>query len=183
MTAFHSDKKIRKTPFPLLKKNQQGFSLIELIIVIAIMAILIGVMAPSLLRYIEKTKETKRIADADTFRRCYEIANIDVTTYQGITPESGGFLNILNNAWETDGTPGNDAYTQAVKKELDEIYTSKYDKLNMNISLGFLPSGEMYALYIQYNIGGKKYNYAYKPAAEFLPRFEEISGGWYRGTY
>lgn len=39
-----------------MKKNNKGFSLVELIIVIAIMAILIGVMAPQLIKYIEKSK-------------------------------------------------------------------------------------------------------------------------------
>ncbi|MBO6205612.1 MAG: prepilin-type N-terminal cleavage/methylation domain-containing protein, partial [Lachnospiraceae bacterium] len=37
-------------------KNNKGFSLVELIIVIAIMAILVGVMAPQLIKYIEKSK-------------------------------------------------------------------------------------------------------------------------------
>ena len=35
--------------------ERKGFSLVELIIVIAIMAILVGVMAPMLIRYIEKS--------------------------------------------------------------------------------------------------------------------------------
>ncbi|MBO6260293.1 MAG: type II secretion system protein [Lachnospiraceae bacterium] len=38
-----------------MRKNK-GFSLVELIIVIAIMAILVGVMAPQLIKYIEKSK-------------------------------------------------------------------------------------------------------------------------------
>ena len=36
-------------------EENKGFSLVELIIVIAIMAILVGVMAPLLIKYIEKT--------------------------------------------------------------------------------------------------------------------------------
>ncbi|MGN0326571.1 MAG: type II secretion system protein [Lachnospiraceae bacterium] len=36
-------------------RNNKGFSLVELIIVIAIMAILVGVMAPQLIKYIEKS--------------------------------------------------------------------------------------------------------------------------------
>jgi len=42
-------------------KNNRGFSLVELIIVIAIMAILVGVMAPQLIKYIEKTNVSSDI--------------------------------------------------------------------------------------------------------------------------
>ena len=47
-----------------MRKNK-GFSLVELIIVIAIMAILVGVMAPQLIKYIEKANVSadKQIAD------------------------------------------------------------------------------------------------------------------------
>ena len=38
------------------KLNNKGFSLIELIIVVAIMAVLIGVLAPQYLKYVEKSR-------------------------------------------------------------------------------------------------------------------------------
>lgn len=37
-------------------KNNKGFSLVELIVVIAIMAVLVGIMAPQLIRYIENAR-------------------------------------------------------------------------------------------------------------------------------
>ena len=49
-------------------KNNKGFSLIELLIVIAIMAIAIGLMAPQLIKYIEKTNVSSDIQLADTIR-------------------------------------------------------------------------------------------------------------------
>lgn len=39
------------------KLNNKGFSLVELIIVIAIMAVLVGVLAPQFLRYVEKSRQ------------------------------------------------------------------------------------------------------------------------------
>ena len=45
------------------KLNNKGFSLVELIIVIAIMAVLIGVLAPQYLKYVEKSRQS---ADLDS---------------------------------------------------------------------------------------------------------------------
>lgn len=40
----------------MTKTNNKGFSLVELIIVIAIMAVLIGVLAPQFIKYVEKSR-------------------------------------------------------------------------------------------------------------------------------
>lgn len=42
-----------------MERDSRGFSLVELIIVIAIMAILIGIVGSRVLPYIAKAKETK----------------------------------------------------------------------------------------------------------------------------
>lgn len=41
------------------RKNNKGFSLVELIVVVAIMAVLVGVLAPAYLRYVEKSRMQK----------------------------------------------------------------------------------------------------------------------------
>jgi type IV pilus assembly protein PilA len=42
-------------------KNNKGFSLVELIVVIAIMAVLVGVLAPQFIKYVEKSREATDI--------------------------------------------------------------------------------------------------------------------------
>ncbi len=48
------------------KTNNKGFSLVELIIVVAIMAVLVGVLAPQYIKYLDKSKASadKQVADA-----------------------------------------------------------------------------------------------------------------------
>ena len=58
-------------------KNNKGFSLVELIIVIAIMAILVGVMAPQLIKYIEKTNVSADIQLCDSVRTALTTASMD----------------------------------------------------------------------------------------------------------
>lgn len=69
------------------QKNNKGFSLVELIVVIAIMAVLVGVLAPQLIKYVEKSREATDIQNCDsiasTLKSYYsdkeETATINVT--------------------------------------------------------------------------------------------------------
>ena len=44
------------------RKNNKGFSLVELIVVVAIMAVLVGVLAPAYLSYVVKTRVQKDVS-------------------------------------------------------------------------------------------------------------------------
>ncbi|MCR4643616.1 MAG: type II secretion system GspH family protein [Lachnospiraceae bacterium] len=57
--------------------KNKGFSLVELIIVIAIMAILVGVMAPQLIKYIEKSKVSADTQAADAVHSAILTAMMD----------------------------------------------------------------------------------------------------------
>ena len=65
-----------------MRKNK-GFSLVELIIVIAIMAILVGVMAPQLIKYIEKSKVSADTQSADSVHTAIVTAMLDPEVAQG----------------------------------------------------------------------------------------------------
>ena len=57
--------------------NNKGFSLVELIIVIAIMAILVVVLAPQYLKYVEKSRESADLDNYQAIISAIEIYNSD----------------------------------------------------------------------------------------------------------
>ena len=63
------------------KTNNKGFSLVELIIVIAIMAVLIGVLAPQYMRYLEKSRLGKDNSAIDSVKTSIEAALTDESVY------------------------------------------------------------------------------------------------------
>lgn len=74
------------------KIDNKGLSLIELIIAIAIMAILVGVIAPQMFKYVERAKQVRVEKEASEFIRAAQIALVDVTA-QGKAPESDSIKN------------------------------------------------------------------------------------------
>lgn len=66
------------------QKNNKGFSLVELIIVIAIMAVLVAVIAPQLIKYVEKGRESTDISSVDNIGSALQ------TYYSDRTIPTGG---------------------------------------------------------------------------------------------
>lgn len=65
--------------------NNKGFSLVELIIVIAIMAILIVVLAPQYLKYVEKSRNSTDLQSATEFKSAIEIYAADPEATQSFS--------------------------------------------------------------------------------------------------
>lgn len=89
-----------------MKKNNKGFSLVELIIVIAIMAILACALAPALIKYINKSRRSADISNADTIRTACQTAMSDedamVAIGTGVTDASVSDLKSSYGAFSTE---------------------------------------------------------------------------------
>ena len=60
------------------KRNNKGFSLVELIVVIAIMAVLVVVLAPAYTRYVEKSRVQKDISAVGEVVSAIKVAAADM---------------------------------------------------------------------------------------------------------
>lgn len=102
--------------------NNKGFSLVELIIVIAIMAILIVVLAPQYLRYVERSRNSTDMQNARTLMTAAEtwVADPQANSSFGTTGNTFAFLIEPNGTTSTIteatgtgvvGTPAADCLT------------------------------------------------------------------------
>lgn len=67
------------------KMNNKGFSLVELIIVIAIMAVLIAVLAPQFVRYVERSRYQKDMSAVGELEHAMQVAASDETAVADVT--------------------------------------------------------------------------------------------------
>lgn len=106
------------------KMNNKGFSLIELIIVIAIMAVLVAIIAPNLTKYLGKSKSQTDKTNIDEIKKQFKNAISDAATDE-ITNVAGTYTVSGNSVTTTATSTGATAFAGYVSKALDADTNTK----------------------------------------------------------
>ncbi len=123
-----------------LKKDNKGFSLVELIIVIAIMAILVGIVGTQVIPYLNRSREAKDLQIVNSFSTAAvtgysqnaelfkdkeaDKETVTITfknTVPGGDPEKTWYENVQQLTGYTDITAAKAAMTSSNAKNIDSI--------------------------------------------------------------
>lgn len=126
------------------RKNNKGFSLVELIVVVAIMAVLIGVLVPTLVRNVEKSKKQKDISTVEEVRNQLTIALADekYSSLSGTITCSNGKIELVAASANGLGDNGAD-YIKAASQNLNakdtfekQLTSKAYGKATVIFTIG-----------------------------------------------
>ncbi len=115
-----------------MNKNK-GFSLVELIVVVAIMAVLVGILAPAYLSYVEKTRRGTDEDMAEEVRHTIEIATAEINVYDEL---SGGCTVIFTPNCALDSATGytcNAASHTNFDAAMADVYSGKTFELKSKL--------------------------------------------------
>ncbi len=122
----------------MLKKiNNKGISLLELIIVIAIMVVLVGILAPSMYHYVEKARQAKVEKEASEFVRCAQIAYVEAYS-NGKAPKADSVKNktVSSSPYYKNGTPYGNLTNWSVHNGVNGGYSNETFNKNFFAILG-----------------------------------------------
>ena len=108
------------------KLSNKGFSLVELIIVIAIMAVLMGILAPQLVKYVEQSRRQTDESMLDEVKNATQLALSDEAAYSDPLTD-GASVVISDGAVVTSTSP---SLEKEIHKTVAEpiTFSSKYYK-------------------------------------------------------
>lgn len=108
------------------KLGNKGFSLVELIVVIAIMAVLVGVLAPTLIKNIEKSRKSKDEQNLDTVKGAITTVLADEKYYDLLSDNEVTITGSDGTITITSGSNTKpDGATNTLEQELTETISKE----------------------------------------------------------
>lgn len=107
----------------MIKNKDKGFSLIELVIVVAIMAVIIAVLTPQFIHYIEKSKQGKDADAAGVIWRAINVAMTDDSIADKPDTFSGDIV-LLDNGSMPD-------FASAIKEYIGDYTLADFKERNI----------------------------------------------------
>ena len=134
------------------QKNNKGFSLVELIVVVAIMAVLMGILVPTLVKNVEKSKKQKDASAIEEIRSTM-VTTLADPTYSDIEATiiyDGTTIDVDTPKTINEVTPITkdevETFLKAVSADVkDWKFTSKAYKADDEVT--FVISGQMVTVY------------------------------------
>ena len=113
------------------KKDNKGFTLVELVIVVAILAILVGILAPQYTKYVERSRKAADASNLDNLVTAVKVAAADANA--DVVYESDVTYTIKIDANGTTLTPtaANTNKTEALTNALNEYAGSSWPQTTL----------------------------------------------------
>lgn len=128
------------------KLGNKGFSLVELIVVIAIMAVLVGVLAPTLIRNVENSRVSKDAQNIDSIKNAIEVTLQKEEAYQEAIAV-GDVITFDANNKAVIKSSGLTEFTKEFNNTLDlsksELTSEKYKDAKDNIKFNVSSTGNV----------------------------------------
>ena len=118
------------------KKDNKGFTLVELVIVIAILAILFGILAPQYTKYVEKSRKASDVANMDEMIKAVQVYAVDHALAAAGTKEDKVEITMSNTGNATITKGYDDALKEYVPNYTNiKLKSNKWGKSTVTVTL------------------------------------------------